>query len=170
VIHTPRLRLVALDAALARLERDDRALFFESLGAPPTPAWPPLLYEGEALDYARTHLAGAPHEAGWHAWIFIEGGEGPGRIVGAGGFTGPPDGEGVVELGYATLDGFEGHGYASEAVEALLVWATADGRLRRVAAHTEVDAIGAYRVLEKNGFARTGETPLPGVAAWVKEV
>jgi len=73
-----------------------------------------------------------------------------GRAVGGIGFKGQPDG-GCVEIGYGLASSARGHGYAAEAVIALLTVA-ADHGLSRVIAHTTLDNIASQRTLIRAGF------------------
>ena len=73
-----------------------------------------------------------------------------GRAVGGIGFKGQPDG-GCVEIGYGLAPSARGHGYAAEAVVALLTVA-ADHGLSRVIADTTLDNIASQRTLIRAGF------------------
>lgn len=76
-----------------------------------------------------------------------------GKAIGGIGFKGQPD-EGCVEVGYG-LAPARGHGYAAEALVALLNVAASHG-LSRVVADTTGDNIASQRTLERAGFRRTG--------------
>ena len=73
-----------------------------------------------------------------------------GRAIGGVGFKGQPDG-GCVEIGFGLAPSGRGHGYAAEAVIALLTVA-ADHRLSRVIADTPLDNIASQRTLIRAGF------------------
>jgi RimJ/RimL family protein N-acetyltransferase len=73
-----------------------------------------------------------------------------GRAVGGVGFKGQPD-DGCVEIGYGLAPSARGHGYAAEAVVALLGVAT-DRGLSRVIADTTLDNIASQRTLVRAGF------------------
>jgi RimJ/RimL family protein N-acetyltransferase len=73
-----------------------------------------------------------------------------GRAIGGLGFKGRPDG-GCVEIGYGLAPSARGHGYAAEAVIALLTLA-ADHGLTRVIADTTLDNIASQRTLVRAGF------------------
>jgi len=75
-----------------------------------------------------------------------------GLAVGGIGFKGPPDG-GCGEIGYGLALSARGHGYAAEAVIALLSVATANG-LVRVIADTTLDNFASQRTLIRAGFNR----------------
>ena len=63
---------------------------------------------------------------------------------------------GVVEIGYGILEEYQGQGYATEAIDATVVWALKQSNVTRVEAETEPDNRASQRVLEKCGFLPTG--------------
>lgn len=63
---------------------------------------------------------------------------------------------GVVEIGYGILEEYQGHGYATEAIDATVVWALKQSNVTRVEAETEPDNRASQRVLEKCGFLPSG--------------
>jgi RimJ/RimL family protein N-acetyltransferase len=73
-----------------------------------------------------------------------------GRAVGGIGFKGQPIG-GSVEIGFGLAPSARGHGYATEAVVALLAIA-ADQGLSRLIADTTLDNIASQRTLLRAGF------------------
>ena len=77
-----------------------------------------------------------------------------GRAVGGIGFKCQPDG-GCVEIGYGLAPSARGHGYAAEALVALLAMA-ADHGLSRVIADTTLDNISSQRTLIRAGFRLVG--------------
>jgi RimJ/RimL family protein N-acetyltransferase len=77
-----------------------------------------------------------------------------GRAVGGIGFKGQPD-SGCVEIGYGLVPSARGHGYAAEAVLALLAMA-ADHGLSRVIADTALDNIASQRALIRAGLRLVG--------------
>jgi RimJ/RimL family protein N-acetyltransferase len=94
-------------------------------------------------------------------------------VIGNGGFTGPPDAEGVVEIAYGIVPDYEGRGYATEAANALVAWAQKNGRVRIARAHTLPERNASTRVLEKCGFRHAGELihPTDGLVwRWEKQL
>jgi RimJ/RimL family protein N-acetyltransferase len=81
-----------------------------------------------------------------------------GQAVGTIGFFGPPDETGTVMVGYGLVEPARGHGYATEALRALVDYAARQPAARRAVADTEKDNVSSQRVLEKAGFTRTHET------------
>ncbi len=74
-----------------------------------------------------------------------------GRAIGGVGFHGPPDSDGVVEIGYGIAEPHRGHDCATEAVIAHCGLAIERGALA-VIAKTDPANIASHRVLEKAGF------------------
>jgi RimJ/RimL family protein N-acetyltransferase len=77
-----------------------------------------------------------------------------GRAIGGVGFKGRPAG-GCVEIGYGLVPSARGHGYAAEAVAALLAVAAGYG-LSRVIADTASDNVASQRTLIRAGFRLVG--------------
>ena len=61
-----------------------------------------------------------------------------------------------ASLGYCFSDKAWGHGYATEAAHALLLWAFDTLDLNRVQAETDTRNVASARVLDKLGFLREG--------------
>ena len=64
--------------------------------------------------------------------------------------------DGSVEIGYGIGETQRGHGYATEAVDAAVMWALQQPGITRVEAETDPDNRASQRVLEKCGFAPLG--------------
>lgn len=70
-------------------------------------------------------------------------------------FKGPARGN-AVEIGYGILPAYEGRGYATEAVRAMIRWAFDHENVVFVEAETEPDNMASQRVLQKCGFTPDG--------------
>ncbi|MCQ2433422.1 MAG: GNAT family N-acetyltransferase [Clostridia bacterium] len=68
------------------------------------------------------------------------------------------DESGSTEIGYGIDENYQGHGYAAEAVSALVDWALKQTGVSCVTAETEESNFASQRVLKKCGFIPTGET------------
>src|SRR5439155_14229995 len=68
-------------------------------------------------------------------------------VMGMCGFTAPPDSDGVVEIGYGIAPSYQGRGYASEAAQALVDFASRDARVRTVSVDKLAQNIASSRVL-----------------------
>ena len=66
--------------------------------------------------------------------------------------------DGTAELGYGVAEKYRNRGYAAEAVSALVNWAFRQPGVVGITAETEASNTASRRVLEKTGFAPTGET------------
>ncbi|MHA3704185.1 GNAT family N-acetyltransferase [Jatrophihabitans sp. YIM 134969] len=77
-----------------------------------------------------------------------------GQAVGGIGFKGRPR-DGTAEIGYGFAPSARGHGFAAEAVGAVLAHARAHG-VARVVADIEADNAASRRTLERAGFITTG--------------
>jgi ribosomal-protein-alanine N-acetyltransferase len=82
-------------------------------------------------------------------------------VIGSAGFTGPPDIDGNVEIAYGIVPDYEGRGYATEAAAALVEYARADDRVRKISAHTLPARNASTRILEKCSFQFAGEVNHP---------
>jgi len=65
--------------------------------------------------------------------------------------------DGSSEIGYGIEDEYQGKGYATEAVSALVNWAMNQPCVTCVTAEAEESNLASIRVLEKVGFLPTGE-------------
>ena len=145
-----------LDAALA----GDDALT-AALGRPVAPGW---ISFTEALQPTRDALAARGGDARWGSGLFLT--DDPPELVGWGGFKGPPDGDGVVELGYEISEARAGRGLATAAARAMADEAFADDLVTAVVAHTLAERNASNRVLEKAGFSFDGEAEEDGDTVW----
>ena len=82
-------------------------------------------------------------------------------LMGMCGFPGPPDPDGVAEIAYGIAPDYQGKGYAREAAQALMDFASRDPRVRTIRAHTLAETNASTRVLEKCGFKKVAETVDP---------
>ena len=159
ITQTPRLTILAASRALLTAELHKPQYFPMLLGAAMPAAWPPGEYDRAAMEYFLEKLtAGGRDAAGWYNWYALRKAEGtvPRTLVGSGGFMGPPDAAGCVEIGYSIAADWRGQGLGTELVAGLVQQAAATGLVRRLVAHAEPDNLIAQRVLLANGFASEG--------------
>lgn len=79
-----------------------------------------------------------------------------GTAIGGIGFHGAPDEQGAVEVGYGLAASARGHGYAAEALRAVICLARAHGATR-VTGNTTHDNLPSQRVMAAAGMAFTRE-------------
>src|SRR5260221_6587601 len=118
-IRTPRLTLVPSTPALLHLEMDDSAGFATTLQAVVHKDWPPGEYDRDAMEFFLQKMAeGGDAATGWYGWYAVLRGTESERanLVGGGGYLGPPDGNGCVEIGYSVSEQWRGAGNAARSV------------------------------------------------------
>jgi RimJ/RimL family protein N-acetyltransferase len=152
---TDRLRLVAGTKALAAAEIGDRAEFAKLLGASVPETWPPDSLR-DVLGYFYGLCQEHPEWEGWLTWYAIKIDNDYPMLCGSIGFKGPPDKRGMVEIGFSVLPEFQGRGLATEMVAGIVQWAKRQPGVKKIEAETNIDNKASIRVLEKNGFVRTG--------------
>jgi len=79
-----------------------------------------------------------------------------GIVIGDCGFLGPPDAQGRVQLGYGVCEPERGHGFAVEALIALIAWARSHPEITRVLADTACTNLPSIAVMEAAGMRRAG--------------
>ena len=83
-------------------------------------------------------------------------------LMGMCGFPGLPNEQGVAEIAYGIAPEYQGRGYATEAAQALIDFASRDARVKKLRAHTLPEWNGSTRVLEKCSFRKIGDSVDPG--------
>jgi RimJ/RimL family protein N-acetyltransferase len=126
------------------------------------------LLQGKA-DPERPWMAGYPMQGtliAVEAFVrAIDGGSDPGAygvyqlvrssdamVVGDIGFHGPPSRSRSVTVGYGLAPGARGHGYATEALKAVVAWALAQPEVTSVEADTTHANLPSQRVMERAGM------------------
>jgi RimJ/RimL family protein N-acetyltransferase len=143
---------------LLNVFNDDRTAFGEVIGSPVPDGWPAF---PEAIDVALAHLRSAPEaDHAWSMQLFVDGVTG--RLVGSGGFVGPPV-DRTVEIGYEVAPEFRGQGYGTAAARALVEQAVASGEVDHVLAHTLPGPNASTGVLASLGFEHVADQEDPDV-------
>ena len=127
------------------------------LGVAVPAGWP---HFGHAFDPARQPEP-TPDALRWASFLFLT----EATLVGNGGFKGPPDAEGVVEIGYEIAAPLHNQGWATAAVGQLLAMAFAEAQVQVVKAHTLAEGNASNAVLKKVGMQWAGELPNEHVGA-----
>ncbi len=159
-LRTPRLTLFAATVEFLKMEIESPSLLGAALFADVPADWPPGEYDADAMEYFLEQLETRGAEAaGWLGWYAVAHAteSRPATLVGSGGFMGPPDGEGMVEIGYSVSEHWRGQGFATEMVSAFVDRAR-DAGVRRVTARTTASNPPSIAVLERNGFHQTHPT------------
>ena len=149
-IVTTRLRLVPITPELVRAFFNDRDKLSRLLKASIPNDWPvdPVIMEIliKRLD--------DPSAFEWADYICIH--KEDGKVVGDGGFKGPPDTDGCVEIGYGIIPEYRKRGLATEAALALVELAFSHQEVKILCAETVIDGIASIRVLQKLGMHQHG--------------
>jgi RimJ/RimL family protein N-acetyltransferase len=103
----------------------------------------------------RDQIARDPGSARWIARAAVA--EPGGAVVGHGGFHGPPDADGTVEVGYSVDPAYRRRGYAKAMLAALLERARAEPAVRVVRASISPDNVASLATIAGFGFVRVGE-------------
>lgn len=77
-------------------------------------------------------------------------------VVGRIGFHGPPDGSGMLEIGYEVFPPYRRQGYAREAVLAMFRWAQRDPAVSRFRASVSPDNLPSLGLVAGLGFIEVG--------------
>jgi [ribosomal protein S5]-alanine N-acetyltransferase len=150
-IRTARLELFPLtaDAIDALLQGESGRLGSLTGATFPTPVAPPP-YMAESLPVVRDRLRSGEQDTEWWNWLIVR--QDNREAVGSVAFGGRPDAGGAVLIGYAMYPGWEGKGYATEAVRAMVDWAFAQPGVKFVRALAPVWNTPAVHVAEKVGM------------------
>lgn len=158
VCETARLRL-------RRMTEGDAAFIFELLNEP-------LFHRfigdkgvrtlDDALNYLRTGPIASYREHGFGLFLVEQ--RADGLPIGMSGLLKRPSMQ-DVEVGFAFLARFSGHGFATEAGQAVIELGEQKFRLRRIAAIADVDNEASARVLGKIGLQARGTISLPELDA-----
>lgn len=159
-IVTERLRLATMGPAFLRTSLDgDAAGAAALLGAALPEEWAEL---APVLRLRLRQLEQAPEHEPWLTRAIVLAGEA--RVIGVGGFHGPPGGAwlrevapGGVEFGYTIFARDRRRGYASEAGAALVRWASEEHGVRRFVLSIGPENLPSAGLAQKLGFQRAGE-------------
>lgn len=158
VLRTPRLTLIPATRETLRAGIAGPAALGRVLGASVPSDWPPEHLDANALTWVLDRLTGAAEaDSWWMYWILVvpppdtSDPHAQPTLIGSCGFKGPPDGDGVAEVGYGVVPSHQRRGYASEATRAIVAWAFSRG-VKRIIAHTLPHLEPSLGVMRKVGM------------------
>jgi len=96
-----------------------------------------------------------PESLGW--WTYFPIHIDDNTLIGSGGFKGPADENGYVEIGYEIAPKYRKNGYATEMAQAFIQFAESHQHINGVIAHTLAIENESTSILKKCGFIKTNE-------------
>lgn len=103
-----------------------------------------------------------PEKYIWYTLWFMELKDSENEIIGNLSFKGIDD-KGIVEIGYGINEGYGNRGYMTEAVRAIVKWASEQPNVKRIEAEAEENNYASIRVLEKCNFVPNGKMGEEGI-------
>ncbi len=157
-LFTERLELrpISLEAVIASLEGRRRVEIEQIIGAELPWTWPSRALVEQVFEASIEAIRADPTTRLWGDRLMVTREDAP-KIVGSVVFHGRPDAEGVCEIAYGVEDSFQGRGYATEGLRAVVAWALKQPECRIVRAATTSWHKGSMRVLEKIGMRYVGD-------------
>lgn len=154
-LTSDRLRLVPVMGRMKAAMQLSRDAFSAETGASLPDGWPefPEAFHGDDTD----------PDTPWTGYLFLL--RDTPVLVGNGGFVGPPDAGGVVEIGYEIAPALRGIGYATEAARCMVDYAFANGA-QTVIAHSLAETNASNAVMRKLGMRLAGEHEAEGTKIW----
>jgi len=147
-IETNRLKLICCTAELLEkiIEGNEALSTFLNVTVPDD--W--MEFGSAPFNYSLNKIREHPEDTPWWTYIAILKNEN--TLIGNGGYKGPPDEKGMVEIGYAVAPGYRLKGYATEMAKGLLENALKNSRVKSVIAHTLAQENASAGVLRKCGL------------------
>ncbi|MCB5166545.1 GNAT family N-acetyltransferase [Streptomyces bambusae] len=105
--------------------------------------------------YRADQVTRDPSAAPWITRAAVS--EPDGVVIGDAGYHGPPDEDGVIEVGYCVVPRFRRQGHARAMLRSLLLRAAAEPGVRTVRATIGSDNAASLATIKGFGFTRVGE-------------
>ncbi|MEN0005602.1 MAG: GNAT family N-acetyltransferase [Bacteroidota bacterium] len=148
--ETDRLYLLACNQPmLEALTKGDQAVT-EYLQITVPPKW--SIFGASIYNYTLLQLKKKPADYIW--WTYLAILKNTRTLIGAGGFKGAPDADGVVEIGYEISKAYQGQQFATEMAKGLIDFAFSHEVVNTVQAHTAAKNNASTSVLKKCGMKR----------------
>jgi RimJ/RimL family protein N-acetyltransferase len=164
-LRTDRLLLIPASAALFECELAGAEALAYALDAVIGDEWSTFAILN-ILPMLVNQLRDCPENASWFPWYWLRIDADTRELIGSGGFKGPPDDLGQVQVGYEVLGSHQGNGFATEAVAALVGWALGNDDVDTVVAECLPNNPASIRVLQKCGFVEVGDGLEKGTRLW----
>lgn len=155
MIKTKNLQLLPVERRHLEVFRRDRRELAALLQVSLPDSWP---HFPEAFSLPVSD-SGTATSSGWEGYFFIHPQER--MLVGNGGFTGPPDETGTVEIGYEIATEYWNRGFATEVAQGMIKYAFAHAEVQLIIAHTLAEKNASNSVLQKVGMKFVAEINNP---------
>lgn len=156
-IVTPRLRLIAITPEMLLSEKNGDGRLGELIQCVVPANWPLKDWEPHVFDFLLAQFAEHPEQLGWPRYVSFVPAGGRRTLIGTLGAFTKAERPGECEIGYSILAPYEGRGFATEGVRALIDLLRRDADLSSVIAHTYPWIPASIRVMEKCGMVFDGE-------------
>lgn len=151
-IVTSRLKLMAITPSLLRSEQVEDGRLGELMGCAVPANWLPEHWEPHVHEVLLRQYEHCPEHVSWQRYVgLLRPGEMP-LLIGTVGAFWRAETRAECEMGWSIVPPYEGRGFATEAVLALIGLIRQDPRMTHVVAHTFPEVIGSVRVMMKCGF------------------
>jgi RimJ/RimL family protein N-acetyltransferase len=167
ILSSERLQLIVCTPAIYRATLAGEEALTAHLNLAVAPNW--SHFGPASFRYAYREVLKKPEAIKWWSYLFVY--EAEELVVGSGGYKGPPNQYGEVEIGYEIADDYQNRGLATEAARALIEFAFESPKVQKVKAHTLAGESPSVHVLKKCGmrFIHTLYDPDDG-DLWLWEV
>jgi len=149
IIETERLLIVPMTFNFVSKVLNNDITAYNEFNIKPADEWPNLDTR-EILPIIRDKLSVQCVPSGFNAWLFID--KSDSSIVGDGGFKGPPDDNGEIDIGYGIIESRRRQGYALEAVTALIKWGLSRDNVKAITADCLKGNTASLKILKKSGM------------------
>ena len=147
---------------LIKQPEDDQCSFFENtLRDPENMKFQGGVMTEEEIKKSRTNMKQHWEKHGFgRFYIFLKDHNKAIGIVGLKFLTEPPKAQTIPDLGYVIAKQYQNQGYATEACEALLTYASSKLGFKTIGARTYPENLAGVSVLKKLGFIKVGSEKL----------
>lgn len=159
MIETSRLELIPCELSHFEAILNDEQRLASLLQVKLAEDWLGFPAAQEAMQPSYEYLKAHPSALGWWTYLFIH--KADRTLIGLGGFKGPVDEEGMVEIGYAIAPAYRRRGLAVEASHGMIEYAFSHPTIKKVQAHTLAERNASTRVLERVGMRHIGTAQDP---------
>ena len=168
-IVTERLLLRSISVPALQAEARGAGAVERAVKAVVSAEWPPEHWDAAVRAVIQKQFDTRPQTIGWHRYVLLPQTAANGRahrplLIGCCGAF--PRERGDVEIGYSTLPAYQRHGYATEAVNALVNWMLLRAGVSSVSAQTFARMPESIKVMERCGMMYAGLGDQPGTVRY----